>query len=333
MQYSQVVEIDPNLILVENRRRRDLGDVESLANDIAENGLINPILVTERDGRIVLVAGERRLEACKLLGLEAVPCRAVRGDGASALEVSENTRRKPFSILELGEAAMDLLSQARNVPPDRVAWAASRLGVSRYHMSRCLSVAEYVRRHPESRWEVEKEIASRGGVNRVLARARLESLASKSADRSSGPPSSNEVLLCVVEEKSELAVLPSVAPSSHRAIVAPVRLLDALRWHAAIERAMVGAGMRLSMVVGGKTVATVWDPPRDGEGGEPSERWVIGGLERFLARVVELALSETSTKQGEKPSVAVLATGPRAAGIAALVGGRMVEAPCADEPR
>lgn len=49
----------------EARQRRELEDVPALANSIAESGLINPIVVT-RDLR--LVAGERRLEAHKLLG-------------------------------------------------------------------------------------------------------------------------------------------------------------------------------------------------------------------------------------------------------------------------
>jgi ParB/RepB/Spo0J family partition protein len=57
-------------IRIGNRYRRDLGDVSGLADSIAELGLLHPIVI-RADGR--LIAGERRLAACKSLGWEQVP--------------------------------------------------------------------------------------------------------------------------------------------------------------------------------------------------------------------------------------------------------------------
>ncbi|SEB85835.1 chromosome partitioning protein, ParB family [Rhizobiales bacterium GAS191] len=57
-------------IVVGVRLRRDLGDIASLAASIADIGLLHPIVVSQ-DG--LLLAGERRLEACRLLGWETVP--------------------------------------------------------------------------------------------------------------------------------------------------------------------------------------------------------------------------------------------------------------------
>lgn len=57
-------------IEVEGRHRRDLGDVSGLAKSIEAVGLLHPIVVRS-DGR--LIAGERRLAACKLLGWKEVP--------------------------------------------------------------------------------------------------------------------------------------------------------------------------------------------------------------------------------------------------------------------
>ncbi len=57
-------------IKVRNRYRRDLGDLAGLAASIKEIGLLHPIVVRS-DGR--LIAGERRLQACKLLGWKTVP--------------------------------------------------------------------------------------------------------------------------------------------------------------------------------------------------------------------------------------------------------------------
>jgi hypothetical protein len=57
------------------RHRRDLGDVESLARSIEDIGLLHPIIVDE-DGR--LLAGARRLAACKHLGWTEIPVKVVR---------------------------------------------------------------------------------------------------------------------------------------------------------------------------------------------------------------------------------------------------------------
>jgi ParB family chromosome partitioning protein len=59
-------------IIVGERTRKDMGDLDALAASIADVGLINPITVDE-DGR--LLAGARRLAACKLLGLKEVEVR------------------------------------------------------------------------------------------------------------------------------------------------------------------------------------------------------------------------------------------------------------------
>jgi ParB family chromosome partitioning protein len=50
--------------------RHDLGDIGALAESIRRFGLLDPILIT-KDNR--LMAGGRRLEACKLLGWETIP--------------------------------------------------------------------------------------------------------------------------------------------------------------------------------------------------------------------------------------------------------------------
>ncbi len=56
-------------IKVGNRIRKDLGNIGPLAQSIADYGLLNPITI-EPDG--TLLSGQRRLEACKKLGLEEV---------------------------------------------------------------------------------------------------------------------------------------------------------------------------------------------------------------------------------------------------------------------
>ena len=67
-------------IIIDHCYRKDLGDLQGLAGSIREFGLLRPVLITA-DGR--LIAGRRRLEACKLLGWETIPVNAVgeEGDG------------------------------------------------------------------------------------------------------------------------------------------------------------------------------------------------------------------------------------------------------------
>jgi ParB family chromosome partitioning protein len=62
-------------IRVGKRHRRDLGDIDGLAASIEDIGLLNPITVDE-DSR--LLAGARRLAACKRLGWKTIPVNIVR---------------------------------------------------------------------------------------------------------------------------------------------------------------------------------------------------------------------------------------------------------------
>jgi ParB family transcriptional regulator, chromosome partitioning protein len=57
-------------IMIGDRHRHDMGDIEGLAASISDIGLLHPIVI-RGDG--LLLAGRRRLEACRLLGWDALP--------------------------------------------------------------------------------------------------------------------------------------------------------------------------------------------------------------------------------------------------------------------
>jgi ParB family chromosome partitioning protein len=67
-------------IRIGRRYRKDPGDIEALAKSIQELGLLQPIVVNASNSE--LIAGMRRLEACKLLGWEEVPVRLINLDEA-----------------------------------------------------------------------------------------------------------------------------------------------------------------------------------------------------------------------------------------------------------
>lgn len=56
-------------IKITDRIRKDYGDIQELADDIKKSGLINPPVVTTD---LILIAGERRIKACKLLGYRQI---------------------------------------------------------------------------------------------------------------------------------------------------------------------------------------------------------------------------------------------------------------------
>ncbi len=63
-------------IIVDERIRRDLGDISGLANSIRTVGLLHPILITSERH---LIVGLRRLRACKILGWPTIPVRVLGG--------------------------------------------------------------------------------------------------------------------------------------------------------------------------------------------------------------------------------------------------------------
>lgn len=83
------------------RHRKDMGDIDALAESIKSIGLLQPVVV---DSNGKLVSGERRLRAAKLLKWDDIPVHVVDGiDGAMqrlCAERDENTCRKAFTVTE-----------------------------------------------------------------------------------------------------------------------------------------------------------------------------------------------------------------------------------------
>lgn len=90
-------------IKVKKRVRKDLGDLDALKDSLRRYGLLNPITI---DNKNRLIAGERRLEAAKLLGwtnINAVVVNNISAITKLELELEENNQRKEFTDAELLE--------------------------------------------------------------------------------------------------------------------------------------------------------------------------------------------------------------------------------------
>jgi N6-adenosine-specific RNA methylase IME4 len=97
-------------IVVEDRHRRDMGDIAALAASIAEHGLLQAIGVRP-DGRLVF--GERRLRAHQLLGRTEIEVKVIDIEHIAFAEQAENNIRKDFTIEErvaIGEDIEKLLA-------------------------------------------------------------------------------------------------------------------------------------------------------------------------------------------------------------------------------
>jgi ParB family chromosome partitioning protein len=88
--------------------RIDSAPLEALMASIAEKGLLQPIVVRPivEQGYFEVVAGSRRLEACRRLGLRRIAAHVVEMDDKDAYEVSivENVQRKAFDAVEEARA-------------------------------------------------------------------------------------------------------------------------------------------------------------------------------------------------------------------------------------
>lgn len=94
----EIERIQPN----PQQPRRDLGDLQGLAQSISEHGVLEPLLVTLEADRYQIVAGERRFRAAQLAGLSELPCIVKNLDEQQIVEIAlvENLQRKDLDPFE-----------------------------------------------------------------------------------------------------------------------------------------------------------------------------------------------------------------------------------------
>lgn len=80
-----------------SRVRRDMGDLQGLADSIQRHGLLHPVVV-KSDG--TLIAGQRRIEAAKLIGWTEIPVTVIDVADLLSAERDENAERKDFTPTE-----------------------------------------------------------------------------------------------------------------------------------------------------------------------------------------------------------------------------------------
>lgn len=181
---AKVMELDPNELLISWRARRDFGDIASLANDILENGQIEPIAVSRVDQGWLVVAGLRRTKACASVGVLVKAVEIHTQDSAHLLQVqfSENFARKNFSLLEVGEAIKKLqavykkTNQEDKSSASFIKAASEQLGCSPSTIRDMLKIAEM----PAI---VKQKISTAGSTKQQNKVARKELAAKRKSDK------------------------------------------------------------------------------------------------------------------------------------------------------
>ncbi len=88
-------------------------ELVELSESIKENGVIQPILVVEKDGAFEIVAGERRYRASRLAGLTKIPVIVKRATKKDVLVMSiiENVQRSDLNCVEEALAYFQLMNE------------------------------------------------------------------------------------------------------------------------------------------------------------------------------------------------------------------------------
>ncbi|MBX3097053.1 MAG: ParB/RepB/Spo0J family partition protein [Fimbriimonadaceae bacterium] len=89
-------------------------NLEELAASISHHGVLQPIVVRQlADKRFELIAGERRLRASQLAGLNVIPALVRQSDDQTSLEIAliENVQREEIGALEAAAAYQSLVTE------------------------------------------------------------------------------------------------------------------------------------------------------------------------------------------------------------------------------
>ncbi|MFV2062444.1 MAG: ParB/RepB/Spo0J family partition protein [Chloroflexota bacterium] len=145
------------------RRSFDPDELQQLADSIVEHGVLQPILVVERAGGYTIIAGERRLRASALAGLETIPAivRTANDQEQLSLALVENIQRSDLNALDEARGYRRLIDEF-GLTQDQV---AQQVGRSRPTIANSLRILEVA-------VEVQQAVADdtiSGGHARALA--------------------------------------------------------------------------------------------------------------------------------------------------------------------
>jgi ParB family chromosome partitioning protein len=226
--------------------------LQELATSISERGLLQPVILRrQEDGSYLLMAGERRLRAAEMAGIDSVPA-LIRQDDPLEVALIENLQREDLSPLEEAEALNALIERGDYTHKA----LADLVGKSRPYVSNTLTL---VRLPPELRQQI---LASDVEVSREL----LIALARQATPEAQGALWSRIKLSQLSVRTYRQSPEGSADPRRSRSLAADVlngarrfnRALRALDWtqisdveRPRLRRALARVERRLARVIAG----------------------------------------------------------------------------------
>ena len=228
------------------RKQFDEDALDELAASIRQHGVLEPIVVTPRNGGYMIIAGERRFRASGRAGVLDIPARVIEADDALVEELAliENVQREDLNAIEEARAYQDLKKRGLtnkqvadkvgfrerriedrlrllNLAPEfqtMVVDGTLQLGCSTRGLSTLASGAVYMSRVSEDRQRLIFRKIQSGELNtQAKLRAFIEAL--ESADRQENLFAFTEV---TIEEKKSIDNLEALLKTIERLLAGAV---------------------------------------------------------------------------------------------------------------
>ena len=146
------------------RKSFDDEKIAELAQSIKEHGIIQPIILNKKDDHYIIIAGERRWRAAKLVGLKEVPAVVMDLTDKNILEISliENIQRQDLNPIEEALAYKKLLSEF-NLTQEELSKRVGKSRVAITNSIRLTALSETVKQY------LIDEVISEGHGRALLA--------------------------------------------------------------------------------------------------------------------------------------------------------------------
>lgn len=197
------------------RREFKAAELEDLVSSIAENGLLQPIVVRRFGDGFQLIAGERRFRAFKQLGKSQIPAlvRSTDRDEQLVFALIENLQRSDLNAIEEAAAFRQLLRDFGLTHEE----VAKRVGKSRTAVTNTLRLLDLP---DEVRAEVSRGTISAGHARSLLSllnTPRLGEALREIKDRSLSVRQTEELVRDILARESEAAGTPAGKRPSSKA--------------------------------------------------------------------------------------------------------------------
>ena len=166
--FVPVEKVDASELQV--RTHFDDEEIAALSHSIKEHGVLQPILVVQDGDRYKVIAGERRLRASKLAGLERIPARVINSTDKAVHEIAlrENLDRVDLHPIEEGEGYNSLLTAGAYTSHEAIATA---FGKKKSRITECIG---FTRLPAETKELLQSKNLKNRAILRTLLNAPVE---------------------------------------------------------------------------------------------------------------------------------------------------------------